>query len=44
MELAVKFQDREHQTFISKFVTPEDIRPIPELTAKCSASIDQAKQ
>jgi hypothetical protein len=44
MELAVTFQDRELQTIISKCINPEDVRPIPELTAKCSPPIGQTKQ
>jgi len=49
MELAMKFQDREHQTFVHnasgrKFMSPADVRPFPHLAPKCCAPIDQAKQ
>jgi hypothetical protein len=33
-----------HNASGGKFISPADVRPIPHLTAKCSALIDQAKQ
>jgi hypothetical protein len=32
-----------HNASVGKFIIPADVRPIPILTPKCSASIDQAK-
>jgi hypothetical protein len=33
-----------HNASGGKFISPADVRPIPHLTSKCSAPIDQAKQ